>query len=180
MLYGARGLRTRCFFYRFLHGIYEEVIETTRLERLTLAVEEALPEGAELVEARFSGGPLLTLLVDNLNGTVDHEFTVRISRSINPALEGEGYDGMVEVSSPGIERPLTKPAHFERFSGNEAQVRTQEAVEGRRKFTGIIVGAGETGFRLKLKEEGSQEIAGEIEIDYANVTRAVLKEDLDK
>ncbi|WP_162924525.1 ribosome maturation factor RimP [Rubrobacter indicoceani] len=154
------------------------MVETASLERLSRVVEEALPEGAELVEARFSGGPLLTLLIDNLRGSVDHEFTVRISRAISPALEGEGYDGMVEVSSPGIERPLTKPSHFERFTGHEARVRTSEAVDGtdgRRKFAGVIAGAGKSDFTLKLEDDGS-----EIAIDYANVTRAILKEDLDK
>lgn len=153
----------------------EKVVEAASLERLAEVVEEALPEGAELVEARFSGGPLLTLLVDNLGGPVDHEFTVRVSRAISPALDAEGYDGMVEVSSPGIERPLTKPSHFERFSKNEVKVRTSEAVGGRRKFSGVIAEAGKTGFTLKLEEDGS-----EVAIDYANVTRAILKEDLDK
>ncbi|MGI8649102.1 MAG: ribosome maturation factor RimP [Rubrobacter sp.] len=156
------------------------MVETASLERLSRVVEEALPQDAELVEARFSGGPLLTLLIDNLKGSVDHEFTVRISRAISPALDGEGYDGMVEVSSPGIERPLTKPSHFERFKGREAKVRTSEAIGvgesgGRRKFAGVITVAGETGFTLKLEDDGS-----EIAINYANITRAILKEDLDK
>lgn len=154
------------------------MVETASLERLTEVVEGALPEGAELVEARFSGGPLLTLLVDNLEGSVDHEFTVRVSRAISPALDEEGYDGMVEVSSPGIERPLTKPSHFERFIGCEAKVRTSEAVGeagGRRKFTGVIAEAGGANFTLTLEEDGSR-----VAIDYKNITRAILKEDLDK
>lgn len=153
----------------------EKVVETAKLDRLTEVVEEALPEGAELVEARFSGGPLLTLLIDRLDGPLDHEFTSGVASSISPALEDEGYDGMVEVSSPGIERPLTRPEHFRRFAGHEARVRTGEPVDGRRNFTGVIERVGDSGFALKLTGEG-----GEVELSFDVVTRANLKEDLDK
>lgn len=127
------------------------------------------------MEARLSGGPLFTLLVDNLEGAVDHAFTVRVVKAVSPALENEGYDGAVEVSSPGIERPLTKPEHFRRYVGSEARVRVGQAIEGQRNFAGVIGGVGETGFTLKLKEGGR-----EVEISFSNVNRAHLKEDLYK
>ena len=143
------------------------------MDALSEIVEGALPGNAELVEARFSGGPLLTLLVDRLDGPVDHEFTSRVIRDVTPALEDGGYDGMIEVSSPGIERPLTKPDHFRRFSGQEVKVRVGEPVEGRRNFIGTIERAGEDGFVLQLLEDGS-----EVELPYGSVTRAHLKEDI--
>src|SRR5918993_5736459 len=116
MLYWSKGsLRARCFFNVSKRG----AAKTARLDRLAEVIEGALPEGAELVEARFSGGPLLTLLVDREDGPVDHEFTSGVTRSVSPALDEEGFDGLVEVSSPGIERPLTKPKHFRRFVGKE-------------------------------------------------------------
>ncbi len=143
------------------------------MERLTEVVEGALPEGAELVEARFSGGPLLTLLVDRADGPVDHEFCSRVVQNVSALLDEEGYDGLVEVSSPGIERPLTKPEHFRRFVGKEAKVRTVKPLEGRRNFTGIIERACETGFILKLPEGGA-----EVELSFGSVSRANLKEDI--
>jgi ribosome maturation factor RimP len=143
------------------------------LERLTEVVEGALPEGAELVEARFSGGPLLTLLVDRREGPVDHEFCARVISTISPALDDEGYNGLIEVSSPGIERPLTRPSHFERFVGREAKVRTFEPIDGRRNFTGSIERVGETGFVLKLSEG-----AEKLELPFGSVARAHLKEDI--
>jgi ribosome maturation factor RimP len=143
------------------------------LERLTEVVEGALPEGAELVEARFSGGPLLTLLVDRREGPVDHEFCARVISTISPALDDEGYNGLIEVSSPGIERPLTRPSHFERFVGREAKVRTLEPIDGRRNFTGTIERVGETGFVLKLSEG-----AEKVELPFGSVARAHLKEDI--
>jgi len=149
------------------------VRETTRLERLTEVVERSLPERTELVDARFSAGPLLTLLVDREDGPVDHEFCSRIVSTVSPALEAEGYDGPLEVSSPGIERPLTKPEHFRRFVGREARVRVEEPLEGRRNFAGVIERAGESGFVLKLLEGGA-----EVELPFGSVARANLKEDI--
>jgi len=143
------------------------------LDRLAEAVENSLPEGAELVEARFSGGPLLTLLVDREDGPVDHEFCAQVISRVSPALDGEGYGGLVEVSSPGIERPLTKPVHFERFIGHEAKVRVTEPVDGRRNFTGAIEQTNETGFVLKLSEG-----AEKVELPFGSVARAHLKEDI--
>src|SRR5215217_9044381 len=132
------------------------VRETARLDRLTEIVEGSLPEGTELVEARFSAGPLLTLLVDREDGPVDHEFCSRVVSTVSPALEAEGYDGAFEVSSPGIERPLTKPEHFRRFVGQEVKIRISEPMEGRRNFTGVIERAGERTFVLRLLEGGAE------------------------
>ncbi len=136
-------------------------------------VEGALPENAELVEARFSGGPLLTLLVDREDGPVDHEFTSVVISEVSPRLEEEGYNGLVEVSSPGIDRPLTKPEHFRRFVGHEAKVRLNEPIDRRRNFTGLIERTNEKTFVLKLLEGGT-----EVELPFGSVARAYLKEDI--
>ena len=148
--------------------------ETAGLEKLREAVEGVLPEGTELVDARFSGGPVLTLLVDRKDGPVDHEFCARVASVVDPAVEAEGYDGPVEVSSPGIERPLTRPEHFRRFVGHEARVRIGEPLDGRRNFTGIIERSGEDAFVLRLSE------GAEVELPFGSVTRANLKEDIYK
>ena len=163
---GARW--ARCFFYRS-----EKVRETASIERLAEVVEGALPEGSELVDARFSGGPLLTLLVDREDGPVDHEFCSRVAVAVGPAVEEEGYDGPVEISSPGIDRPLTKPEHFRRFVGHEARVRVGEPIDGRRNFAGTIESAGEEAFKLKLLEGDA-----EVELPFGSVARANLKEDI--
>jgi ribosome maturation factor RimP len=141
---------------------------------LAEVVESALPEGAELVEARFASGPLLTLLVDREDGPVDHEFCSGVISRVSPVLEEEGYDGLVEVSSPGIDRPLTKPEHFERYVGHEAKVRLSEPMvggphDGRRNFTGTIEKVDETSVVLKLLEGGA-----EVELPFGSVTRANL------
>ena len=136
-------------------------------------MEGSLPAGSELVDARFSGGPLLTLLVDREDGPVDHAFCSKVAAAVGPAVEGEGYDGPIEISSPGIERPLTKPEHFRRFVGHEARVRLGEPMDGRRNFAGVIQSAGERAFILKLLEGGA-----EVELPFGSVVRANLKEDI--
>jgi ribosome maturation factor RimP len=151
----------------------KKVRETARLDRLTEIVEGSLPEGSELVEARFSAGPLLTLLVDREDGPVDHEFCSRVVSTVSPALDAEGYSGSLEVSSPGIERPLTKPEHFRRFLGREVKVRVGEPIDGRRNFTGVIERTSEKDFVLKLLEGGA-----EVELPFGSVARANLKEDI--
>jgi len=148
--------------------------ETATLERLTQVVEGVLPEGTELVEARFSGGPLLSLLLDRENGPVDHEFCSRVASVVQPAVEAAGYDGPIEVSSPGIERPLTRPEHFRRFVGHVAKVRIGEPLDGRRNFTGVLDSMGEDTFVLRLSE------GAEVELPFGSVTRANLKEDVYK
>ena len=132
-----------------------------------------MPRGSELVDARFSGGPLLTLLVDREDGPVDHEFCSRVASAVSPAVEGEGYDGPVEISSPGIDRPLTKPEHFRRFVGHEVRVRVEEKIDGQRNFAGTIEGAGDETFTLQLLEGGA-----EVELPFGSVARGNLKEDI--
>ncbi|MEJ7814305.1 MAG: hypothetical protein WKF53_03915 [Rubrobacter sp.] len=148
--------------------------ETAGIERLAEVIEGVLTEGTELVEARFSGGPLLTVLLDREDGPVDHEFCSRVAAVIAPAVEAEGYDGPIEASSPGIERPLTRPEHFRRFVGHEAKVRIGEPLDGRRNFTGVIDRTGEDAFVLRLSE------GAEVELSFGSVTRANLKEDIYK
>jgi ribosome maturation factor RimP len=140
---------------------------------LTDVAERSLPLGTELVEARFSAGPLLTLLVDREDGPVDHEFCSQVVSTVTPALDAEGYGGSLEVSSPGIERPLTKPEHFRRFLGREVKVRVGAPIDGRRNFTGVIERTSEKDFVLKLLEGGA-----EVELPFGSVARANLKEDI--
>ena len=142
------------------------------MNRLAEVVETALPEGAELIEARFSGGPLLTLLVDREEEPVDHEFCAHVIASISPALDREGYDGLVEVSSQ--DRPRDRPEQPVglRYVGREVRVRVAERIEGRRTFTGTILRTMETGFVLKPSG------GAEVEVPFGSVTQANLKEDI--
>lgn len=101
--------------------------------------------GFELVDieyARFGGQNVLRVYIDHPDGiTVDHCATV--SRQVSAALDvedpiPEAY--VLEVSSPGLDRPLVKRADFERYAGETIKVRMHEAVAGRKNFKGTLLG----------------------------------------
>lgn len=82
------------------------------------------------------------------------------------AVEGVDYDRL-EVSSPGVDRVLRKQADFERFAGEQASVKLRLAVDGRKKFTGVIRSVSDG--RIELKIEG-----GRVSLDLANLDKARL------
>ena len=98
--------------------------------------------GFELVDAQVSNhGRLLRIFIDRPGGiTVDH--CADVSRHLTHVLAVEGIDyDRLEVSSPGLDRPLRKVADFERFSGQRVEVRMKRAdATGRRKFAGRLAG----------------------------------------
>lgn len=147
------------------------------MERIAEIVEAALPEEAELVDARFSGDepPSLLLQIDRFDGPMDHGFISSLVSRVSPALEDEGFDGILEISSPGIERPLTKPEHFRRYAGQKVKVRTAEKIDGQRNFTGNIRQVTDSGIVLELLEGGAT-----VEIAFGSISRAHLKEEIEK
>ena len=76
----------------------------------------------------------------------------------------------LEVSSPGPERPLTKPHHFRRYLGRRARVRTRDAVDGHKSFTGELVGASEDAVTIAAE-------TGVVAIPYAEIHRSNLIEE---
>ena len=76
----------------------------------------------------------------------------------------------LEVSSPGVERPLSKPDHFRRFVGRRARVRTREPRDGQRSFTGQLVGASDSDVTIAAD-------AGVIAIPYDDIHRSNLVEE---
>lgn len=124
-----------------------------RIEELIAPVVAGM--GYELVDLRASnGGRLLRLFIDKAGG-VGVEDCAAVSRQLTRVLEVEGVDyERLEVSSPGLDRPLRKAGDFARFAGHKADVRmrTPDAT-GRRRFVGVLRGA--EGDRVSLEVEGS-------------------------
>jgi ribosome maturation factor RimP len=99
-------------------------------------IEERLAELdpiLELIALEYPSPDGLRLYIDHPDG-VDLALCERVTKQLRDLL----VDYMLEVSSPGLERPLTKPEHFRRFRGHRVKVRTREALEGRSNFTGTI------------------------------------------
>ncbi len=108
--------------------------------------------GYELVDAQVSNrGRLLRIFIDKPGGiTVDD--CAAVSRHLSRVFEVEGMDyDRMEVSSPGLDRPLMKRADFERFSGSKAEIRMRMPDEvGRRRFVGVLHGVQDGSVALEV------------------------------
>jgi ribosome maturation factor RimP len=102
-----------------------------------------LPD-VEIVDVQLSNG-VLSVLIDHPNG-VDHALCGRVSN----VLRGYSERFTLEVSSPGIPRPLVRPKHFQRSVGSQIAVETRESIDGRRRFTGALRAADEEQIVLEL------------------------------
>ena len=125
--------------------------------------------GYELVDVQASnGGRLLRLFIDKAGG-INVDDCAAVSRHLTRVLAVEGIDyERLEVSSPGLDRPLRKGADFARFAGHRAEVRmrTPDAT-GRRRFVGVLRGEG--GGRVEMELDGQT-----VALDLADVDRAKL------
>jgi ribosome maturation factor RimP len=140
------------------------------------AVEAA---GYELVEVQWKheqGGWVARLLIDNAASAIGLDDCERVSREVSALLDVHdvvAHAYSLEVSSPGLDRPLIKPAHFRRFLGKRAKVRLKAGVSGRRNFTGTLVDADEG--RVVLAVDGAEHA-----LPLSDLERAHLVFELEK
>ena len=144
------------------------------IETITKTIEPALTDmGYELVRVAINGAEMKTVhimseRVDRNDMTVDD--CEKISHTASALLDvADPFKGrwVLEVSSPGIDRPLVKLADYDRFSGEEAKVELINDIEGRKRFKGILKGT--NGSKITMDFEGS-----EISFDFADVAKAKL------
>lgn len=119
----------------------------------------------EVVLAEVLGGTTVRLFIDHPDGV-----SVAICERVTHALVEVRERYALEVSSPGAERPLTKPDHFRRYLGRRARVRTRGDHEGRSTFTGELVGASDTEVTLAAD-------TGVVQIPYSDINRSNLVEE---
>jgi ribosome maturation factor RimP len=119
----------------------------------------------EVVLAEVVPGDTLRIFIDHPEG-VTLALCERVTRELGDLRERYA----LEVSSPGTDRPLTKPAHFRRFLGRRARVRTRDAREGHRSFTGELVGATDSEVTIAAD-------TGVIAIPYDDIHRSNLVEE---
>jgi ribosome maturation factor RimP len=97
--------------------------------------------GYELVDAEYGAGGLLRIVIDVAGGArhVQVEDCEKVSHQLGRLFTVEEVDyDRLEVSSPGLDRPLKKPADFVRFAGEKVTLRMRQPIEGRRHFTGVL------------------------------------------
>jgi ribosome maturation factor RimP len=138
------------------------------MSSLQADIEARLAEAAPDVEvllAEVVGGHTLRLFIDHPEGV-----TLDLCERVTNLLPDVRESYALEVSSPGITRPLTKPDHFRRFLGRRARVRTREARDGHTSFTGELVGANEAEVTIAAD-------SGVIAIPYAEISKSNLVEE---
>ncbi len=119
----------------------------------------------EVLLAEVLGGSTVRVFIDHPDGV-----TLGLCERVTHALGDLRERYALEVSSPGIERPLTKPQHFRRFLGRRARVRTRDALDGHRSFTGELVGASDDEVTIAAD-------TGVVAIPYAAIQRSHLIEE---
>ncbi|HSE81114.1 MAG TPA: hypothetical protein VLA87_05375 [Gaiellaceae bacterium] len=139
--------------------VYEKEREIQR--EVAATVEERLPE-VEVLAAELSGPERLTVYIDHPEG-VDHALCEQVTDVLRSYLDHYTLD----VSSPGLERPLRTPRHFAGVVGRRAAIRTSTEIAGRKRFRGEVVSADEREVTLAT--------AGErVEIPYEAIARGNL------
>lgn len=103
-------------------------------------------QGYELVEVELTGQGgvrILRVYIDKENVGIRHEDCASVSQLLNPLLDADDFisdNYILEVSSPGIDRPVRKPEDFKRFTGESVTLATYSPVDGRKKFSGVLRG----------------------------------------
>ena len=136
--------------------------------------------GFEMVRIRLSSGDPSTLqiMADRLNGQIGVDDLANINTSIGTILDVEDpitENYTLEISSPGIDRPLTRKKDFDNYQGFEAKLETTELIDGRRRFKGILAGISNDEVLINL-EEGTVGL----KFNWLSDARLVLSDDLIK
>jgi len=145
------------------------IVETGPAAAVATLIEPAIADlGFRLVRVTVSGkeGKTLQIMAERADGTFTIDDCETVSRNVSPLLDV--HDPMpgayrLEVSSPGIDRPLVRPSDFEDWAGFEARIELAEAVDGRKRFKGVldgydgaVAGGGEVRIECDLPEIGKQ------------------------
>jgi ribosome maturation factor RimP len=142
--------------------IYERERELHR--EVTETVQERLPD-VDVLAVELASPTRLAVYIDHPEG-VDHALCERVTGALRGYLDRYS----LEVSSPGLERPVRRRAHFEGALGRRVSVRTESEIGGRKRFRGEVVAAGEGEVTLETGE-------GRIEVPYGEIVRGNLIEE---
>ena len=138
--------------------------------------------GFELVRLRLMSGKTRTLqiMAERPEGGIEIEDCAQISTAVSAVLDVEDPISdayTLEVSSPGIDRPLTRLKDFDLWEGYEARLETEELIDGRRRFKGLLVGTEGDEVLIDIDQEGARVTIG-LRFDWLSDAKLVLTDDL--
>lgn len=151
-----------------------------RLADIITPVIEGL--GFELVRVRLMGGRtrVLQIMADRPDGGIGVDECGDISTAVSAVLDVEDpveENYVLEVSSPGIDRPLTRLKDFEMWKGWEARIETSELIDGRRRFKGALAGVESDEVLITIEEAGEDVTIG-LKFDWLSDAKLILTEEL--
>lgn len=161
------------------------ITETGLDLRIAQMIEPLLQSmGFNLVRVRLSGqnGLTLQIMAERFDGTMTVEDCEEVSMAVSPVLDVEdpidkAYH--LEVSSPGIDRPLVRKSDFEKWAGHLLKCETSVLVDNRKRFRGKLVSANDTGFTVERDQPGyGEELTVEIPYSALSEARLILTDDL--
>ena len=149
-------------------------------EIITPVIEDM---GYEVVRVRLMKSlkeTTLQVMAQKPDGTIEVDDCAKISTALSATLDVEdpiieAYS--LEVSSPGIDRPLTRLKDFEQWAGNEAKIETSEMIDGRRRFKGQLAGVEGDEVLITLDEQGEDITIG-LKFDWMSDAKLVLTDEL--
>ncbi len=138
--------------------------------------------GYELVRIRLMSGKstILQIMADKPDGGIEVDDCADISNAVSAVMDVEDpiLDAYtLEVSSPGIDRPLTRLKDFEMFEGYEAKLETAEMIDGRRRFKGELAGVEGEDVLINIENHGETVTIG-LNFDWLSDAKLVLTDDL--
>lgn len=160
------------------------LIEPGRAARVAALAEPILAGlGYRLVRVRISGfaGCTVQIMAERPDGTLSIEDCETASRALSPILDAaDPIDGAyrLEISSPGIDRPLVRRSDFDRYAGHMAQVEMTAPIEGRRRFRGQLGGTNGDCIRLRNSDAPADSAEILLRIDDMMEARLVLTDAL--
>jgi ribosome maturation factor RimP len=161
------------------------VVETGVAARVAAIVEPAIADlGYRLVRVRVTGqnGCTVQIMAEKPDGTMNVEGCEAVSQAVSPALDVDDPVQVayhLEVSSPGIDRPLVRAGDFVRWAGHLAKIDTEAVVAGRKRFRGILLGV-EGANALLARDDAKSEEERNVAIPLALIAdaRLVLTDEL--
>lgn len=160
------------------------LIAKTAIDRRLAGIVSPVIEGLgfELVRLRLQGGrhPLLQIMADRPEGGIDVDDCAAISTAVSAVLDVEDPiedKYTLEVSSPGIDRPLTRLKDFDLWEGYEARIETSEQIDGRKRFKGVLRGTEGEEVLLEIENAGEMVTIG-LQFDWLSDAKLVLTDEL--
>lgn len=161
-----------------------DLIAKTAMDRRLADIVQPVIEGLgfELVRIRLMGGTTRTLqiMADKPEGGIEVDDCGDISTAVSAVLDVEDpieENFILEVSSPGIDRPLTRLKDFEMWKGWEARIETTELIDGRRRFKGTLGGVEGDEVLIAL-DEGKEPIVIGLQFDWLSDAKLILTDEL--